>query len=81
MRETLEVMRTTLGAKHPSTLTCMSNLALLLQKLGKLDEAEVLLSAAVEGKRAALGPQHPSTRNNIQCLAALRQQRMQGGRR
>jgi hypothetical protein len=40
MREVLDVMRATLGPKHPDTLSSMNNLAGLLKAQGKLGEAE-----------------------------------------
>ena len=43
MVEEFEATRTTLGPKHPSTLTSMSNLAALLMGQGKLDEAKPLM--------------------------------------
>ena len=41
-REALEVSRATLGDRHPYTVAFIENLAQLLEKQGKLDEAELL---------------------------------------
>ena len=39
-----------LGERHPATLNSMNNLAVLLQAQGKLEEAEPLYRAALEGR-------------------------------
>jgi hypothetical protein len=41
-RESLALTKTTLGRNHPHTLVNMNTLASLLQKQGKLDDAERL---------------------------------------
>ena len=46
LREALQVLRSTLGNRHPGTLTSISNLASLLQDQGKPDEAAPLLREA-----------------------------------
>ena len=48
--------RETLGERHPSTLTSISNLGMLLKEKGDLDGAEALYREALEGWcRATLG--------------------------
>ena len=69
--EALEASRATLGDRHPSTLTSISNLGLLLQDQGKLDEAGVLYREALEAKRATLGDRHPSTLTSMNNLGSL----------
>ena len=39
-RQTLEIVRRTLGDEHPSTLNSIGNMGALLIRQGKLDEAE-----------------------------------------
>ena len=80
MRETLEIRRTTLGPKHPNTLTCMNNVAGLLYAQGKLAESKTLFKEALEGLRAALGPRHPDTLSTERWLAHVSQQRKGGGK-
>jgi Flp pilus assembly protein TadD len=60
-----------LGAKHPSTLIYVNNLAQLLQARGKLDEAEPLFLRALQGKEEALGAKHPHTLTSVNNLAFL----------
>ncbi|KZP22341.1 Kif17 kinesin, partial [Athelia psychrophila] len=62
-----------LGADHPSTLTTVSNLAVLYQTQGKLDEAERLYGRALAGEEKQLGADHPSTLMTVHNLAHLRQ--------
>jgi hypothetical protein len=45
----------------PDTLTSMNNLALLLKDQGKLEEAEPLHRADLEGRREVLGERHRDT--------------------
>jgi len=77
----MEVMRATLGPKHPSTLTSMHNFAILLHAQGKLGESEALFMESLEGRRSALGPQHPHTLTTERLLAQVSQQRKGGGKR
>ena len=72
-RKALKIQRTTLGPKHPSTLTSMSNLAQLLhaQPSAELKEAEPLMRETLEILRATLCPKHPSTLASMSNFAAL----------
>ena len=60
-----------LGPKHPGTLTCMINLAVLLQAQGRLGEAEALAREALAGMRSALGDAHPHTQVAYKILLRL----------
>ena len=50
-REALRVQQETLGPKHPSTLTSMNNLAMLLKEQGRLAEAEPLYRETLASTR------------------------------
>jgi tetratricopeptide (TPR) repeat protein len=49
------------GPNHPDTLTCRSNLALVLHDLGWLAEAEAEDRTVVAGRQLVLGDDHPDT--------------------
>jgi eukaryotic-like serine/threonine-protein kinase len=56
------------GQHHPDTLTCRSNLALVLHDLGRLTEAKTEIRAVLAIRLRVLGPDHPDTvasRNNL----------------
>jgi tetratricopeptide (TPR) repeat protein len=57
--------------QHPSTLTIVSNLAVVLGYQRKYDEAEKLHRRALEGREKELGVQHPDTLTSIYCLTYL----------
>ena len=61
-----------LGRKHSDTLNTVNNLASLLKKQNKLDEAESLFRRALEGLEETLGPNHHdilNTKGNLgHCL-------------
>ena len=71
MLEALEAKRATLGPKHPSTLTSVTNLAQLLMAQGRLGEAEVLAREVLTGRRSILGIAHPHTQGSHQLLLGL----------
>ncbi|KAI0570450.1 kinesin light chain 1, partial [Pyrenophora tritici-repentis] len=50
-----------LGPEHPSTLTSMSNLALLLDSQGKYEEAEAMNRQMLAQREKVLGLEHPDT--------------------
>ena len=60
-----------MGAEHPSTLSSVNNLALLLKKQGGLAAAKSLYERALKGREAALGPDHPDTLVSVKHLAGL----------
>ncbi len=66
--------RRTLGDEHPSTLDATSNLAVLLHRQGKLDEADPLYCEALAGRRRALGGAHSDTLGSLNDLASLREE-------
>ena len=60
-RRAIEVREKALGQEHLSTLTSVSNLAGILECLGRRDEAIMLYQRALTGFGVALGQQHPQT--------------------
>jgi tetratricopeptide (TPR) repeat protein len=66
-RRAVEGREKVLGKEHPSTLTSVNNLAVMLQDQGKYDEAEPMNRRAVEGYENALGKEHPDTLNSVYC--------------
>ena len=63
--------REQLGDEHPHTLNLIDRFATLLQRLGRLSEAEPLFREALVGRRRALGDAHPDTLGSINNLALL----------
>ena len=63
LRAALEQQQARLGASHEDTLSTQTQLCIVLQDQGKLDEAEPFALAALEGYRELRGPQHPQTLN------------------
>ena len=66
-----------LGRKHPSTLTSMNNLALVLDRQGKYEEAEGMHRQTLALSETELGKKHPETLISAYCLAYLLHQRKQ----
>ena len=71
MREALATSRLIHPGGHPSTMTSVNNLAVLLARQGRLDEAEPLMREALAGRQLALGAGHASTRNTAIGLESL----------
>ena len=65
VRESLQLREKLRGKEHPSTLTSVNNLALVLSSQGKYEEAERMNRLALEGYEKALGKEHPSTLNSV----------------
>mmetsp|Transcript_49999 Transcript_49999/g.154991 ORF Transcript_49999/g.154991 Transcript_49999/m.154991 type:complete len:305 (-) Transcript_49999:169-1083(-) len=68
-------MEATLGRDHPHALTCASALALVLQELGELGEAELLQRSVLDARQSSLGLEHPDTLASMSNLAMLLQLR------
>ena len=71
--QAMEGREKALGKEHPSTLTSVSNLALVLQYQGKYEAAEEMNRRALEGREKALGKEHPSTLTSVSNLAGVLQ--------
>ena len=59
------------GEDSLATLTVMSNLGMLLERVGLFDEAEPLLRDALAAARTVLGPTHRQTLTIMNNLALL----------
>ena len=72
VREVLEVLRATLGNRHPDTLGSINNLGLLLKDKGDLAAAEPLLREALGMSRATKGSRQacPNTLTAISTPSA-----------
>jgi hypothetical protein len=57
-RQTLELRTKELGTEHPSTLTSMNELAIVLHKQGKYEEAETMHRQTLELRTKVLGAEH-----------------------
>ncbi|KAH6989834.1 putative kinesin [Ilyonectria destructans] len=72
-RRALDASEKVLGREHPSTLTSISNLALVLRYQGKYKEAEQINRRALDAREKVLGRQHPDTLTSISNLALVLQ--------
>ncbi|KAI1439348.1 hypothetical protein F5Y02DRAFT_424116, partial [Annulohypoxylon stygium] len=70
-QQTLELNEQVLGKEHPSTLSSMNNLALVLDSQGKYEEAEQMHRQILELKERVLGRKHPSTLSSMNNLALV----------
>ncbi|EED14471.1 kinesin light chain, putative [Talaromyces stipitatus ATCC 10500] len=57
------------GAKHPSSLSSMNNLASTFWNQGRWNEAEKLFVQVMETSKTVLGAEHPDTLSSINSLA------------
>ncbi len=67
----LATRRRQLGDEHPDTLTSINNTGVLLQRQGKLSEAEAHYREAMEKRRRVLGEEQEDTISSIGWLAYL----------
>ncbi len=59
------------GKEHPETLRSVTNLGTFYQAQGRYQEAEQLLSRALEASERVLGKEHPDTLASVHNLANL----------
>ena len=71
LREALQASRETLGKRHPTTLTSINNLGMLLKEQGDLVRAAPLLRKALQARRGSLGNWHPDTATSMNNIGAL----------
>lgn len=67
----LNTRRKELGEDNPDTLSSINNMGILLQRQGKLGEAEKYYREAMEKRRKVLGSEHPDTLQSIGWLGYL----------
>jgi tetratricopeptide (TPR) repeat protein len=72
----LDISKTELGNRHPSTASSLNDLAGLYRLQGRYKEAKHLLLEALEIRKAELGGYHPDTASSLNDLALL--YRLQG---
>jgi hypothetical protein len=60
-----------LRAEHPDTLGSINNLAQVLGRRGKHDEAEAIHRQTLAAKEKVLREEHGSTLANVYCLVRL----------
>ena len=70
-KEALRAKRKTLGDRHPSPLTSISNMGTLLHNMGKLEEARPLLEEDLQASKETLGDRHPDMLISIGYLVVL----------
>jgi tetratricopeptide (TPR) repeat protein len=61
----------TVGLEHPDTLTSMSNLALVLGRQGKYEDAEMRNRQTLARREKVLGYEHPDTVTSMSNLASV----------
>jgi tetratricopeptide (TPR) repeat protein len=66
--QTIWLRETVLGKEHPDTLTSINNLAQVLSRRGKYEEAEKIYRQALGLKETVLGKEHPSTLTSVIVL-------------
>ena len=70
-RQALQLKEKVLGAKHPSTLVTMNNLAYVLGNQGLYAEAEQMHRQTLQLSEKVLGTEHPDTLRSIYNLASV----------
>lgn len=71
MREAVEGRRRVLGGEHPDTLVAISELEILLQARGKLDEAEPLAREVLEKQLKVFGYDSLDTLISVNSMGVL----------
>lgn len=70
LEETLEAKRRTFGDLHPTTLSTVNNLSMVLRHLGEGERAFLLAQEAYDGRVQVLGEGDPRTLTTLNMLAA-----------
>lgn len=70
-QETCELAKRDLGGEHPEFDSCISNLALIYEALGRVDQAEPLLKQSLEISRKVYGENSPGYTTGLNNLAGL----------
>ncbi|KFZ18653.1 hypothetical protein V501_01091 [Pseudogymnoascus sp. VKM F-4519 (FW-2642)] len=71
LQEAVVIRERELRANHPDTLTSVSNLAVVLERRGRYEEAESMNRRALEGKERELGVNHLDTLTSVSNLALV----------
>lgn len=71
LRQRLAELENNLGAEHPGTLDCVTDLAIQLTYTGDYSGAAVLHRRALAGREMVLGPDHHDTLNSMGYLANM----------
>jgi hypothetical protein len=71
-RDVLARTRSVLGARHTSTLACMSVLAASLVHQAKFAEADLLYRKLLDAQERVLGTSHAEFGATVRCLLAMR---------
>ncbi|KAK0733541.1 hypothetical protein B0T26DRAFT_745576 [Lasiosphaeria miniovina] len=70
-QQALELREKVLGREHPSTLSSMNNLGLVLKSQGKYEEAGQIHRQELSLSEKVLGREHPSTLTSMNNLALV----------
>ncbi len=70
-RDALALSRSAHGDRHPRVALALDDLALLLQRVGRYDEAEALIEEALDIGEASLGAEHPGVAEMVSRLASI----------
>jgi len=71
VRMSVEAREKVLGPEHPSTLTSVNNLGLVLERQGKYEEAEAMQRRAFRAREKVLDPEHPDTLTSVNNLGSV----------
>jgi tetratricopeptide (TPR) repeat protein len=71
-RRALDIASRTLGDAHQTVGFCSSNLATVLWKMGRDDEAAALFERAIASWRQSIGAEHPNIAGALHSLAMIR---------
>jgi tetratricopeptide (TPR) repeat protein len=71
LKSTLEIRQRVLGGEHPDTLSSLGHMGCVLNRQGKLAEAEVFSRQALDGRRRVLGNDHPDTLWSMNDVSTL----------
>ena len=70
-RQALAARQRVLGPEHPDTLRSLSDLSVLLDKLGQHLEAADMARQALAARQRVLGPEHPDTLRSLSDLSVF----------
>jgi tetratricopeptide (TPR) repeat protein len=68
-KSALSIIQKQLGEAHPDVAKANNNIGLVLQTMGRMDEAKPYFIKAVESYEASLGASHPNLATSLNNLA------------